>query len=775
MRIIRLLKDHLVAVAIIGVLLVVQANLELALPNYMSDIVDVGIQQKGVDSPVPDTIRESTLADLTMFMTDTDAAYVESLYAPSDEKGVLTYVGTEEEAAENGKAAEAMELPECVLVSLESGVDYDASSLMSGSSDSTQLAILSATPEGREELAAVQDALEASGGKLDIAVVRAAYDAGLVDRDELVSAASKINDQLGSNASSVVSQRAIDFVTEEYEAQGVDMDAVQADYLVRMSLIMFGMCLGALVTTILVGLLASRTAAAIALNLRHDLFERVMSFSKAEVNRFSQASLITRCTNDVQQVQMAVTMLLRMVFLAPIMGIVALVQVFQTASGLEWIIGVAIVVISAVMGLLFGFTMPKFKRMQSLVDRVNLIARDMLDGIMPIRAFGREKFETDRFDDASADLMKTQLFTNRAMSFAMPAIMLVMNLVTLMIVWFGASAIEAGNLQVGTMMAFITYTMQIVMAFMILAMVAVMLPRAEVSAGRIAEVLETEPSIADPELPEKIAADAPRSVVEFDHVGFRYPDADAALIQDVSFTTAPGRMTAIIGSTGSGKSTLVQLIPRLYDATEGSVRIDGVDVRDLALSDLRHRIGYVPQQGLLFSGTIASNISFGLDEELPPEKLERVAAIAQALDFIDEKGGFDAAISQGGTNVSGGQRQRLAIARALALEPEVLVLDDSFSALDYATDAALRRALETYCADTAVVVVAQRVASIMHAAEILVLDEGRVVGRGTHEELLRTCETYREIAKSQLSEKELGIVIESEETGCEDENESGVE
>ena len=506
--------------------------------------------------------------------------------------------------------------------------------------------------------------------------------------------------------------------------------------------------------------MASRTACSIARDLRREIFNKVMHFSPAEVGKFSQASLITRCTNDIQQIQMAATLFIRMCLMAPVMGIVAVMRVLANRTGLEWTIAVAIIAVSAVVGVLMGLTMPKFKKMQSYVDRVNLTARELLDGLMPIRSFNREEHELERFDKASLDLMTTQLYTNRAMSFMMPLMMLVMNCVTVLIVWFGAQGVSDGVMQVGNMMAFISYTMQIVMAFMILTMVSVILPRAEVAAERVEEVITCPTSINDPSSPKLPATSASRGELTFRDVSFQYPDARADVISGVNFTTHAGQMLGIIGSTGSGKSTLVQLIPRLYDVTGGSISLDGIDVRDMTLSELRRRIGYIPQQGRLFSGTVESNLKFAGDM-VSDEDMRQAARVAQAEDFIAEReGGYDSPISQGGSNVSGGQRQRLAIARALAKKPEVVVFDDSFSALDYKTDARLREELAKNVTDAALVVVAQRIATIMLADQIIVLDDGHVVGTGTHEELLHNCPAYLEIAQSQLSAEELGLTQE---------------
>ena len=855
MKFFRLLRGHWLAFLLCLCLLIGQAWSDLALPGLMSEIVDVGIQQGGIDSPLPATVRTQTLSDLEMFMDSdaadkVDAAYGEpdaddirsltsglsdqertelegaialpativlALQEGTDAQQLFSGTGFEEEAAggagiegEAGTEAEVQTDSEVNVTGNEGavGVAYaveaedepDATAAVSGTGDANAdggqkssmfsdafqsaqrgadieapslgggmaSAFLGSTGVSASDIStsqlltllSLQSTLEANGGVLTIDEVRTLAEAQILSPDDLAAGAQSLMDSFGAMGGTIVRQRAVSFVSREYAEQGVDLNAIQFDYLWRMTRIMLAYCAVALVCAILVALIASRTAATVSRDLRHDVFAKVMSFSPAEVNAFSQASLITRCTNDVQQIQMVCVMFMRMVMLAPVMGVVALTRVLATHTGLEWTIGVALVLVLAGLGLLLGFTMPKFKLMQTLIDRVNLKSREMLDGLMPMRAFGRQEYELEGFDRASTDLMRTQLFTSRAMALAMPLLMLVMNGITLLIVWFGAHGINDGVMQVGDMMAFISYAMQIIMSFMILSMVLVMLPRASVAADRICAVLDKPLSIVDPQDPAAPdrTGDAPmRGVIRFDDVSFRYPDADADAVEHVSFSTAPGKTTAIIGPTGSGKTSIVQLIPRLFDVTDGTVSIDGVDVRNMALADLRSRIGYVPQQGMLFSGTIESNVGFGLDAA-DPDVLERACGIAQASGFIAEKeGGMQAAVSQRGANVSGGQRQRLSIARALAVQPEVLVFDDSFSALDYATDAALREALRTQLADTAVVTVAQRIATIMHADEILVLEEGRVVGRGTHRQLLKTCPTYLEIAKSQLSPKELGI------------------
>ena len=731
MRIIKLFKNHVLALITAVVLIIISCNADLTLPAYMSEIVDVGIQQGGIENPVPDTIRRSSLDDLEMFMSEEDAAVVEAAYSSPDEQGICTYQGTEADREDDGAVAQAMSLPETVALALAQGVDASHLGNNAGSGQ----------------------------GSLSMDDIRAAFAAGMLSRDQLVEGAQAMAESMGEMGGSIVTQRAVGYVQQEYEAQGINLADVQNSYLASMTAKMFGLCAISLVATILTGAVASRTACTIARDLRRKTFHKVMSFSAAEVGKFSQASLITRCTNDIQQIQMASTLLIRMVLMAPIMGTVALVRVFATKTGLEWTIGIAVIAVSAVVGVLMGLTMPKFKRMQQYIDRVNLVAREILDGLMPIRAFGRQKHELERFDKASTDLMDTQLFTNRAMSFMMPLMMLVMNCIMVLIVWAGSHGVNDGIMQVGDMMAFMSYTMQIVMAFMILTMVSVMMPRAEVACERVEEVLATESSIREPASP-KAPAEGVRGELEFRDVAFQYPDAGEDVVSGVSFKVSAGEMLGIIGSTGSGKTSIVQLIPRLYDATRGAVLLDGVDVREMSLGDVRRRVGYIPQQGFLFSGTVESNLKFAGDG-VTDEDMRRAADIAQASEFIQEReGGFASDVSQSGSNVSGGQRQRLSIARALAKNPEVIVFDDSFSALDYKTDAKLREALAQNEQDAAIVVVAQRIATIMHATQIVVIDEGAVVGKGTHEELLRSCPAYLEIAQSQLSAEELGLTEE---------------
>ena len=677
MSVLRFLKHHLGAFALVCLLLAIQAVSELALPQMMSDIVDVGIGQQGIPSAVFAHVRAQTLSDLESHLEADEVSLVESFYAPANPSGVRTFEG--DPAAKRASSELSQVLSRAIA--LETGADDDA----------------------------------------------------------------------------LAPQRAIAFVTGEYEQLGLDLEDIRRSYLISMSASMFGYCAVALAAAVLLGYVAARTGAVIGRDTREDLFDKVMRFSPAEVNRFSQASLITRCTNDVMQVSMSVMMLMRMVLLAPIMGIVAITKVLAQPSGLGFIIIAAVLMLLGLLVVAFIVVVPKFERMQALIDRVNLMSRQMLEGIMPVRAFGRESYEEERFDSASTELRNTQLFTGHAIALIMPVIQIILNAATVAIVWFGADLVGSGAMQVGDVMAYSAYAMQIVMSFMMLAMVAIMMPRAKVAADRVIEVLECPLSIVDPDEPHSPAPDGPRGSLVFDDVSFRYPDADADVISHVDFTLDAGQVLGVVGSTGSGKSTLVQLIPRLYDVTGGAVLVDGVDVRSMALADLRSRIGFVPQTARLFSGTVASNVAYGRDD-LGEEDIDHALEIAQASEFVDAlEEGVDSPTSQGGSNFSGGQRQRLSIARAVAIDPEILVLDDSFSALDYATDARLRRALSHEMGGTAVVVVAQRVATVMHADRILVLDGGAVVGYGTHAELLSTCEEYREIATSQLTASELGL------------------
>ena len=564
-----------------------------------------------------------------------------------------------------------------------------------------------------------------------------------------------INDKMKEMPDSILAQSAVVFVKQEYQAVGIDTDKLQNNYVLLTGAKMLGLALLSMLLTVLVGFIASRVAASLGKELRGRVFRKVVSFSHAELDRFSTASLITRSTNDIQQIQMLFVMLLRIVFYAPIIGIGGVIKVLNTNTSMAWIIAVAVMAVLTLVIVLFAVAMPRFKIMQKLVDKVNLVTREILTGLPVIRAFSTQKHEEERFDKANKDLTRTNLFVNRVMTTMMPMMMLIMNGITVLIMWNGAHGVDAGSMQVGDLMAFMQYTMQIVMAFLMISMFSIMLPRASVSAGRIEEVLQTEPVIRDPEQTVSFD-DAKRGLVEFKIVSFRFPGAEENVLLNISFTAKPGETTAFIGSTGSGKSTLINLIPRFYDITEGELLVDGADVRRVSQHDLRAKIGYVPQKGVLFSGTIASNLRYG-NNDASQEELDKAAQIAQAADFIGEKpDGFDSEISQGGTNVSGGQKQRLSIARAIAIHPEIYIFDDSFSALDYKTDVALRKALKEETAGSTVLIVAQRISTILHAEQIIVLDEGKIVGKGTHKELLKTCEVYQQIAMSQLSKEELG-------------------
>ena len=748
MKIFRFLRHHKANLALALALLMVQAYCELTLPSVMSEIVDTGISRGGIEDVVPDRITADDLGDVELLLTPSEMNRVESLYASPDEDDVRVFEGDCQDRDEiKGFLGEA----EMIAFMLERGVPVD-----SVVEDAREAAALKAAVGDTMTIDAVR---ALAGAQADGSPDPALFDPSVI-RDGLHRA-------LGEDGGAVVTSQAIEFVKFAYERAGVDLAGVQTDFLVREGARMLTYALIAALCAIAAAYNASRTAARIARDLRHDVYERVLSFSPAEMNRFSEASLITRATNDIQQVQMVLVMCMRMVLFAPCMGVGAVVKVIGFGStGLQWIILIGLAVIMVAIGVLMGLTMPRFRRMQELVDRNNLIAREIITGVMPIRAFGRSDSERERYDEANRKLTGTYIFTNRAMSFMMPVLMMLMNIISVAIVWFGGHAVDAGGMQVGDLMAYMNYTMQVIMSFMIITMVAVMLPRADIASERIMEVLATESSIVDPahtlEGPQgHMTADGEHvdwgGVLSFDDVSFTYPDAEAPTLEHVSFTVKPGQTLGIIGSTGSGKTTLVKLIPRLYDATAGSITVDGVDVRRMSLHELRSLIGYVPQKGMLFSGDIEGNISYG-DPGMSHADVERAARIAQASEFIDAKpDGYSSAIAQGGSNVSGGQRQRLSIARALAIEPKILVFDDSFSALDYKTDAALRAGLSHELHDASVVIVAQRIATIMHADQILVLDDGRVVGQGTHEELLRVCETYREIAMSQLTSEELGL------------------
>lgn len=751
------------AVIIIIALLFVQAWCDLSLPSYTSDIIDVGIQNSGVEHIVPEKLTKSEFKTAQFIMTDDEADLWKGLYKADGE----FYKLKDKSSKELDEADEKLNLP---LI-----MNYQMSTLEVSSFKKT-IANQMGKKESELENVSVEQLGESLGVKLksfkqekedddgnkvkvDCVDARPFFagmtQSGKMDKKSILSMRDKMSDTIDAMGSSLVKSMGVAYAVSSDKAAGIDVDHIQKSYLLFAGLKMLGMALLMGVVTVLVGFFASRVGAGIGMTLREKVFKNVVGFSNAEMDKFSTASLITRSTNDIQQIQMVSVMLLRMVAYSPILGIGGVLKVVQTGAGMGWIIVLAIAVILGYVMVLMSAAMPKFKLMQKLVDNINLVSREILTGLSVIRAFGREKKEEERFDEANKDLTKTMLFTNRVMTFMMPGMMMIMNILTVGIVWFGAKKIDGGNMQVGAMTAFITYAMMIVMSFLMLTMMSIMLPRAAVAAERIDEVVRTESSIKEVDEPEKLTSHD--GVISFEHVNFKYPGAEEDVLHDIDFVARPGETTAIIGSTGCGKSTLVNLIPRLYDVSDGRILLDGKDIRNISMSDLREEIGFVPQKGVLFSGTIASNLRFGNDDATD-EEIKKAARIAQATEFIEAKDDkYESSISQGGSNVSGGQKQRLAIARAIAKNPKIFIFDDSFSALDLKTDAALRKALSKNVKDSTVIIVAQRISTILHAEQILVLDDGKVVGKGTHEQLLKNCDVYREIAKSQLSAKELGM------------------
>lgn len=750
-------------IVIVIALLFVQAWCDLSLPAYTSDIIDVGIQNNGVEHVVPESLTEDEFKMAQFIMTEDECKTWESLYTLKD--GI--YELSEESEKKLDEVDEQMVLPLIMNYQMSAMEEDTFKGLIAKQmgKDESELADLTVEQIGQmlgTDLKSFQQEKEDDDGNkyeatcVDVRPIFATMlENKMMDKDTILSMRDSMEDTIDTMGSSLVKAMGVAYAVSCDKAAGLDVDHIQKSYLLSAGLKMVGMAFLMGIVTVLVGLFASRVGAGIGMTLRGKVFKQVVGFSNAEMDKFSTASLITRSTNDIQQIQMVSVMLLRMIAYAPILGIGGVLKVMQTGAGMGWIIVLAIVVILGYVMILMSVTMPKFKLMQKLVDNVNLVSREILTGLSVIRAFGREKKEEERFDDANKDLTKTMLFTNRIMTFMMPGMMMIMNVLTVGIVWVGAHKIDAGTMQVGAMTAFITYAMMIVMSFLMLTMMSIMLPRAAVAADRIDEVIHTQSSIRDDENPQNLAVHD--GVVRFDHVNFKYPGAEEDVLHDIDFVAEPGKTTAIIGSTGCGKSTLVNLIPRLYDVSEGSITLDGQDIRKIRMSDLREEIGFVPQKGVLFSGTIASNLRFGRDDATD-EEIRLAAEIAQASEFIaakDDK--YDSAIAQGGSNVSGGQKQRLSIARAIAKNPKIFIFDDSFSALDLKTDAALRKALSDNVKDCTVIIVAQRISTILHADQILVLDDGRIVGKGTHEELMKSCEVYQQIAKSQLSAKELGL------------------
>lgn len=717
-NIVKLLATSKRYVLLIVALLCFQAYCDLALPGYTSDLLNVGLQQGGIEDAVPDTIREESLDTLELFLSEEDIQILSDAYETSEGETLKLKKGTDRETLN-----QILMVPESVVFQMS----------------------------------------QAEEGKAALEQIQMALSAGMMTKEQLLETMAEKLSQMEGLTDTYVKQIAVGYVNSEYQAQHLDMNQIRNQYLFKVGSKMLLMAFMMSVLAILTGLTASVVSARIGRDLREKLFTKVMSFTNAEMEKFSTASLITRCTNDIQQVQFVIVMLLRMVAYAPILAVCGIFKVIKIGSEMSWVIVVAVIALALCIAILLVIAYPKFKIMQSLIDNLNLVSREMLTGIMPIRAFTRQEHEEKRFEKANTDLYKTQLFTNRTMNFMMPVMMMIMNGVSVLIVWVGGHGIDEGRVQIGDLTAFITYSMVIIMSFLILSMVSIMLPRAGVAADRIMEVFKTEVSLKDPETPkdEELAGNG---VLEYHNVTFTYPDAEEPVIRDISFKAEPGKTTAIIGSTGCGKTTLIRLIPRFFDVTEGSVTLDGIDIRELTQKKLRDQIGYVPQKGVLFSGTIESNIRYASDD-ITEEQMKEAAEIAQAMEFIEMKEEkFDSAIAQNGTNVSGGQKQRLSIARAIAKHPKVFVFDDSFSALDYKTDAVLRKELMSHIKDATVIIVAQRISTIMNAEQIMVMDEGQIVGKGTHRELLMNCPTYMEIARGQLSEAEIEAALKGGES-----------
>ena len=708
MKLLKYLKGFKIAIISLVLVLGVRVVAELALPTYTSNIVDTGIQQSGIEDAVPSKISEKSLNTLELFMSDDEIKQVTENYTKDGDNYILNNVSDETRMKLNNIFKETMTV------------------VLGAKSDNT-----------------------------DLNQVAQGVQAGIVSKDKLIDQRKKAISELGNSADMMTKQGGISFVKEEYKQVGIDTNEIRTNYLKEVGFMMIIVTLISGIASVISNFIASRVSAKVAYNLREKLYNKVLSFSKEDVDKFSTASLITRSTNDIQQIQNALNMFLFIAFFAPMMAMWGIYKVTQTDTGMTWIIALGVGILALVLGVITFLVMPKFKIMQKLIDKVNLVTRELLTGISVIRVFGREKHEEKRFDKENAILRDNQLFVNRTMSALMPMIMLIMNGISLLIIWIGGKNIDAGSIQVGDMMAFITYTMQIVMSFLFFTFLMMQLPRAEVAAGRINEVLEAPVTVVDGnDLQDDKIKDV-KGTLKFENVSFTFDGADSPVLSNISFEAEAGKTTAIIGSTGSGKSTLLHLIPRYFDATKGQITIDGTNIKDISLSKLRDMLGFVPQKGVLFSGTIASNIKFG-DENISDEDMYKAAEISQALEFIEGKEDkFDSEISQGGSNVSGGQKQRLSIARALAKKPKILLFDDSFSALDYKTDVKLRKTLREKMQDTTTIIVAQRIATILNADKIIVMNEGKVVGIGKHQELLKTCPTYLEIAESQLSEEEL--------------------
>ena len=738
LKLLKYLKKSIVPILVIVLFLIGQAVCDLSLPDYTSKVVNVGIQQGGVENPVPDVIRATEMDKLMLFMNESDKDTVLSNYNHLDKASLSDRDLTGDEPIYELNTKDKKTIEEL------SNIFGKPMLIVEGfESDSKE------PKKMKEQMMANLPPQMIQNGDVDVFQVFS-----LMPEEELSEMRKTIDEKFSDMPDSIITQSAISYVKGEYKNLGIDTDKLQTNYMFLAGAKMLGIALLSALATIVVGFLGARVAATLGKNLRSKVFNKVMSFSNTEMDKFSTASLITRSTNDIQQVQMLMVMMLRVVIYSPIIAIGGIIKVTKTNTSMTWIIAVAVIAILSLVMILFIVVMPKFKVVQKLVDRVNLVTREILTGIPVIRAFSTQKYEEKRFDKANLDLTKTNIFVNRVMACMMPAMMLVMNGISVLIMWNGAHGVDSGAMQVGDMMAFIQYTMQIIMSFLMISAISIMLPRAAVCVQRVDEVISTDLIIEDKEQTENFKEDK-KGYIEFNNVSFKYPNAEEDVLSDISFVAKPGETTAFIGSTGSGKSTLINLIPRFYDVTEGSIKVDGVDVRNVSQHDLREKIGYVPQKGILFSGTIDSNLRYGREEATDVE-IVRAAEIAQAMEFISSKPErFETEISQGGTNVSGGQKQRLSIARAIAKNPEIYIFDDSFSALDFKTDSALRKALKQETSDSTVLIVAQRISTILHADQIIVLDEGKVVGKGTHNELLKNCEVYKQIALSQLSKEEL--------------------
>ncbi len=743
-KLFKYLKTYWKMAFVILLVLLVQVYCDLSLPSYTSDIVNVGIQQAGVDDKIPEAISEEEMEKVLLFVQADDRQTVLDAYEKDENTYNQTVYVLKKNIQDNEEKTEELEEILSVPMMMTAGFE-----------------------QGSDTTAKIEEQLRANIPAEMLPKDATVFDIlKMLPQEQLSQMTDKMKDQMDDMPDTIIEQAGISYIKTAYEDLGMDMNQIQFHYLFVTGGKMLALALLGMLASVLVGLLASRVGASTGRDLRGKVFRKVVGFSNNEFDQFSTASLITRSTNDIQQIQMLIVMLLRIVLYAPLIAIGGIYKVFQTNVSMSWIIALAAILIVLVVSVLFIVAMPKFKIMQQLVDKLNLVTREILTGLSVIRAFSTEKHEEERFDKANRDLTKTNLFVNRAMTFMMPVMMVVMNAISVLIVWTGAHGINEGQMQVGDMMAFIQYTMQIIMGFLMLCMISVMLPRAAVAAERVDEVLTSKTIIKDPEQPKHLPKKT-EGVLKFNHVSFKYPGADEDVLEDIDFTAHPGQTTAIIGSTGSGKSTLVNLIPRFYDVTEGSITLDGIDIREMTQQELRSKLGYVPQKGVLFSGTIGSNIMFG-NPDGNEQDMEEAAKIAQATEFIDTKSKkYDSTISQGGGNVSGGQKQRLSIARAIAKHPKLFIFDDSFSALDYKTDVALRKALKEKTSDSTVLIVAQRISTILHAEQIIVLDDGKIAGVGTHQELLKNCEVYQQIAASQLSEAELKAGLEENGKGGE--------